>query len=723
MKVITQLVLVFVLFVSFCSNAMLTACAQDSSGQNPNVLELVGKLDSSSPRVVRMAIDQIAALGPKANTAIPALLRKVGDSDPMVGYEAQKALVAIGEEAAKAVIQSDEKGVISNYGLMLNDFGPSVVPLITDELQKTRNGEKQLSLLLALSMMGEKAKSALPVIRRMKASTGEDSPARALLSATEAMIENGEKGLKKLDEAGNVSKKASQKRLDELNKEFREEIDKAVTFTFDIDPPQAKSLMASWNNSLGVGMPTLNKMLVFGDIGDKVVACAIMYKFCQRDKANVEEVLPKIKPLCTDSSKPVRLIASVMANRIGDKTDYSETYIKAVVDLDGSTDVMLGLGGLIQTKKVVRDAEALAVLKSLLKSKSPQLSMGAAIILINSGAPDGAQDYAEGLLASSVLQTRMVGVALIAKIGPAAQSSVPKLRIVARDETNEDAKSFIETAISSLGEVQDDLLGYVEQAKNPVHVMRWGAFNKMEKMSSEKKRESVPYLLEFIKTGDEDTKGLALSTLCSYGADAEPAFKFLAKLLENSLANQNGTVQFLVANCMCKMGNAESAPLLLEVLKDGEASAQNAALLALMEMGSKAKAVVPGLLELAKNPKYRQNAFQALGEIKTLETADQQKAVAEFLGDEDGSTGYIAMKLLAAQDKGISIPIFQNAALSTNWPTVLNGFLGLYSIGKTDPDSAIQAFEQIKPKAQDEKSRTRIEKAIEELKDKKAKNG
>lgn len=692
---------------------------QKSSIQDPNVAELIGQLDNNNPDQVAKTIEKIASLGPKAEAAIPALLRKLGDRDFSVNYNAKKALIAMGEKAAKAVIQSNDKSVIGESAFLLKDFGPLVVPLVMDEVQKTRNSEKFMSLLLAISDMGEPAKAALPTIKRMKANAKDNLELEALLTAIETQIEQGRDGLDKLQQDSKKGLEASRKELDNIYQEFREDLDKAITFNFSLNPPQARTLMMEWNNSLDKGLPELEKMLVSEDMEKKALACAILSKFCERDEKNIEKALPKIKQLCSDPNKLIRLISSVMANKLGDKTDYSKQYIESLKDFDDPMELMCALGGLIQTKTCVTNEDSLVVLETVLEAKNKELSMSAAIVLLNSGVIKNVQEYAERLLLEPNSESRANGSALIAKIGPAAQSSISKMRRACELETNEDAKSFIRMAINSLGEAKDDLLGLVEQAKHTERIIRLSAFGKMEKMSSQKKRESIPYLLRFIKDGDEDTQALALSTLCSYGADAEPAFNALTKLLEYSLAKQDGTMQFLIAGTLGEIGKAESAPLLLEVIKDGEGEAANSALISLRKLGPKAKAIVSDLLKLAKDPKHRGEAFHVLDSIRILETDEQKKSLAEFLGEKGGTVSFSAMEILAAQSPEVSIPFFQEAVLSTNDDLNLSGFLGLYTVGKKNPAAAIEALEQAKLRAEDPKVKARIDRSIQELRVKK----
>jgi HEAT repeat protein len=290
-------------------------------------------------------------------------------------------------------------------------------------------------------------------------------------------------------------------------------------------------------------------------------------------------------------------------------------------------------------------------------------------------------------------------------------------------ETDKDKRSFIEMAISSLGEVQDDLQGLIEQTRNSERVIRLSAFRKMEDLSSPKKRESIPYLLRYIVTGDEDTKMLAIHTLCSYGEDAAPAFKSLVAMQEKALASQDTSTQFLVSKVLGDIGNAEAAPILWETFRDGDKSAAISAQISLSKLGRKAKAIVPDVLELAQNPKYRESALHILDSIAVLETEDQKKAVAGFLGEEAGMASFYARRILIAQGNEVSMPVFQEAVLSTNKTLSFSGFMGIYMVGQEDPALAIQALEQVKLKTTDQKMKQQIDKSIRELREGKPKKG
>jgi HEAT repeat protein len=713
------LVISVILALTFVGCTRKADQPQVSAVQKQNIAQLIGQLDGENLELVVEAIDQIAAIGPSAEAAIPALLRKLQDRDFSVSYRAQEALVAIGENAAKAIIQSNDKAVISEYCLILDKFEPSaVVRLVIEEIPKTKNPEKFMFLLMAISDMGEPAKAALPLIKGMRAKN--TNPAmEALLSLIQTQIEEGREGVDKLQERSKAGMESSQKRIDEINREFRETVDQAISFNISLNPPEARVLMRKWGNSLGEGMPALEIMLASEDVNDRLLACAILMKFCEQDKNNIPNALPKIKHLCLDEESIVSLLASVIANKFGDKTDYSEQYINVLKAFDDGMSMVFALGGLNGMKAIITDEECITILKTLLEAKTKELSLGAALLLINSGFTQEVQKYAEGLMSDPISsEMRFNGVALIVKIGPAAQSSIPKMRWAYDMEDNEDKRAFIRMAISSLGEAKDDLDGLIEQTNNPERIMRLDAFSKMEKMSSQKKKESIPFLLNSIRDGNEDLQMLALSTLCSYGVDAEPALNSLIKLLEYAIANEKATMQFYIVGVLGEIGGEEAIKALFEAFRDCEEEAARSAMLALINFGPKAKAIVPGLLELAKDPKHREDSLRVLDSINILETAEQCKAVAGFLSESRGSSGFMAMRVLVAQGKEVCVPLFQDAVLSTNSTASMNGFSGIFMVGEEDSDFAIQALEQLKLKTSDPKVKKRIDRTIEEIKEK-----
>lgn len=688
--------------------------------KDPNILELIGQLDSDNSKQIGEAIKKLEALGQKAELAIPALMRRLGDRDVLVRLAAERALVAIGPKAAKAMVQSNDKSIIAEYPLMLSKFGPSVVvPIIAEELPSVRNSEKFMNLLLTLGMMGESAKEALPTVRKLKSVARANPQLEAFLSIIETQILEGREGLENIAKQNDRKLAESKKRLEDLRRDFLENVDQAIAFKFSLNPPGTDALLEKVSTDLEGNLPEVEMLLASDDFEKRIVAGTALFKLCERDKKIASKVLPKIKRLCSDEKEIISLIASLMVNRLGDKTDYTARYVKTLKDFNGLTEVLIAMGGLIETKARVTDMEAQSALRTVLQAnKDETLSLSAAVVLVNSGVTEEAQKYAERLLSQPNSQARINGAALIAKIGAPARSSIDAMRSAEKLEHNGEVKDFIGLAISSLGEVEDDLQGLIAQAKRPERVMAFSAFQKMEKMSPKKKRESIPYLVDFIRNGSEDLQDMAIMTLCSYGEDAEPASSLLIKLLESGLAKQNASTQFRVVTCMGKIGKSEFAPLLFEVLVNGESGAANSAKIAISDMGSKAKVIVPDLLERAKNPKYREEALAAINSIGILETAEHRKQVAGFLGDQGPMTSFYAAQTIAAQGVEVSIPIFEEAVLSIEKDMVDGGFTGLHIVAKTDPVAAVQSLERLKTRTNDPNLVKDLGKSIEQLKKK-----
>ena len=136
-----------------------------------------------------------------------------------------------------------------------------------------------------------------------------------------------------------------------------------------------------------------------------------------------------------------------------------------------------------------------------------------------------------------------------------------------------------------------------------------------------------------------------------------------------------------------------------------------------MKLGPKAKAIVSDLLKLAKDPKYTEETLSLLDEIGVLETDDQRKAMAGFLGNTKGINSYHAQRVIVAQGKEVSIPIFKEALLDADENVRQGGIMGLYMVGDKNKAEAIDALNEVMAQTKDPKWIKHIDKAIRELKE------
>jgi HEAT repeat protein len=699
---------------------VLTQCDQPAkakSASTPNA-ELIGQLSSSDPEVVSAAAKKISELGPKAEDAIPALLKKLGSNNAIVDIYTGQALVAIGEKAARAMLDSNDKNVIDQYSLVLSKFD-NVALIIGDEMLRSKNNDKVFNLLLTLSIMGEKAKPALPAIGKMKSRANGNPAFLALLETIETTMNEGVGGLERLE-------KESKQRLDGIKderaenfKDFRKVVDKALVFNFNLNPPATAALMAK-HPKMESAMPEINRLLVSESMEDRVVACATLWNYCIKDAKNTTAALPKIKQLCSEQLEKeelVRLLSSVAVLKLGDQTDYSPRYIKALKDCDDLMEVLCGLAGLVELKTNIDDQNCLASLAAFMASEKPEVSSGAALVLLNSEMYDLVKPYAEGLLSSPTPVVRFASVAMLVKIGSKSKTAIPALRQMMALEKDPQAKSFIDMAIRSINESQ----GAKEESSlegDSSRLAQAGELLKMRSLSPAEKKKAIPSLLAMISGNDKDLGALAMSTLCSFDALAEPASDDLIRLLKKAIVEKDDDVQFLIAGVLGEINKPEFAPTLLSVLKDGDSRTSLSAYLALQKLGSNAKSIVPDLLKLAKMPNHRDNALTIIESVGAIDNT-QLEAVTAFLADQNGMATYHAQKIIVAQGTKVALPIFEAALTGKDLAMASGGFSGMILLGRVDPTAVTSSLDKVKFKIANKALVGNVQDLIKELRAKK----
>ena len=692
----------------------LTQCrhkekAVTAPSSTPNA-ELIGQLGSDNPEVVIAAAKKTIELGPKAEDAIPILLERLGKTSTSLDMYIGDALVAIGDKAGRAMIASNDKNVIDAYSLVLSKFD-NVAELIGYEMLKSDDSDKVHNLLLTLTIMGKKAAPAMPSIEKMR-SWAANNPAR------EAMLDFIEDAINGGSDVRQARKQAAQNmRPDKATilRDFRKTVDELIVLNFTLNPPTTVTIMGKWAK-MEDAMEDIGRLMTSESSDDRVVACATFWNYGKKDAKNIPSALAEVKHLCSDEKEVVRLVASYVAMKLGDKTDYSPRYIQALSDYDDVLGVIVSFAGLLELKTVVEDEDCLTALIACLSSKTKEISTSAALVLINSGMPNLVQSHAEKLLSSPVANDRLAGVAMLVKIGDKAQSSLPILRRMSALETMPEIKTFVGLAIESIGENQsiaDETLGDLDDSSG---MSQTSALLRMKDMSSADKRKSVPRLLEMVNGGG-DIAGLALSTLCSFGADAEAASDDLVRLLKKAIAEKDDDSQFVIAGALGEIGKPEFAPLLFTVLRDGTSHPALSADLALQKLGPEAKAITKDLLGLTKVLNRRDTALGLVEAIGKVEEADL-KTVAAFLGEKDGMASYHAINIIVAQGTKVGIPIFQEAIFDANKDRRLAGLTGMMLLGRKEPAVIATALEKIGLKVTDKGLKTEIVEIIKDLREK-----
>lgn len=153
--------------------AALTSFGPDAAMAAPQLIRL---LQEEKDLWIRLhAVWVLAAIGPKAEKAIPALKKTLdaGGENSVLAVEAARALGSIGKTALPALIEAMRKKdpfIRRRAAAGLADLGPDAkdaVPVLVDALGDTEDGWVPRVACWALRNIGPAAKNALPRLREL----------------------------------------------------------------------------------------------------------------------------------------------------------------------------------------------------------------------------------------------------------------------------------------------------------------------------------------------------------------------------------------------------------------------------------------------------------------------------------------------------------------------------------------------------------------------------
>ena len=128
----------------------------------------------------------------------------------------------------------------------------------------------------------------------------------------------------------------------------------------------------------------------------------------------------------------------------------------------------------------------------------------------------------------------------------------------------------------------------------------------------------------------------------------------------------------------------------------------------------KAKAIIPGLVEMAKNPELSRDALSVLRDVGLLETEEQANTLAELLESESEEIAVDAWLALTEAGKKVAVPAFIQKLNSPKKLAQLLAAGGLGETGKGD-SRVVPALKSALEKEKDERVIQEINSALEKL--------
>jgi HEAT repeat protein len=213
------------------------------------------------------------------------------------------------------------------------------------------------------------------------------------------------------------------------------------------------------------------------------------------------------------------------------------------------------------------------------------------------------------------------------------------LNAAIRKEDDAGIKPFMELALFCIGDADDDMDTIFYNIGNKTGPAKYIEFKKLVRLNSSERRKAATVLARMLEAGEENDRDMILMTLGDFGKDAEPASNAICKLLKESIERgYPDEEQYPIVSALTNIGNADSAPLLVEVLKKGNKNCSNAAYLALKNTGPDLRVVFTELVEIAKlgsrNSDISRDAIFLIGDIGKL-NEKEASVLAELLESDD----------------------------------------------------------------------------------------
>jgi HEAT repeat protein len=317
---------------------------------------------------------------------------------------------------------------------------------------------------------------------------------------------------------------------------------------------------------------------------------------------SIADVGPAAVPALIDATKDrddgVRYEAVRGLGRIGIGKD---EVVRRLSELQSDGDMSVRVEAAFGLWRIARSRSAISVLARCLGGPNEFARMGAADHLGEIG-PEASEAVSALIRAledpSAAVRNR--SAAALGKIGPAARDAVPVLvRSVVRTKPSPVSRSFVTKAIVKIG------------------------------------GPAVPELIRLLRDQDESARSFAAESLGMIGPAARKAVPALVPMI----GDPRMVMRLVAAAAMWRIDRDERGiPILLEVLRVGDANDQLFAMTILAEVGPAGKDAVPSLIDiLTQGDRSRrpQAAAETLGRIGA-EAEAAVPALEAALKDPDG---------------------------------------------------------------------------------------
>ncbi len=544
-----------------------------------SIAELVEQLKQDDYLTRCQAADSLAALGPGAEPAIPALIDALGNGN-QVQWKASRVLLVIGPPSVPALVAADK--------------GHS-------------NPEVRSQAFCVLGLMGREAQAALPVLQ---ASLGRKTDRVVAVYR-----------LRQIDPEGAFY-------LPTLVPGTKQPIPTLIDSLRDPDAIQ-QALAADVLSKIGPvakqAIPALLELLKHKDAGVRAVAATALGSMGPEAESAIKPLLralqdgnwfvrrqsaaalPRIAPrnrevalalarLLTDSTDNARRSAAEALERMGPGAEAAVRALsEALQDSTAGNAAATALGKI--------GPAARAAVPALIQAMKDADAQYAVIVALGRIGPD-AQAAIPALIKAIEDKGELVppaAVESLARIGPAA---IPPLTAVLREGQPAVRMRAAET-LGRIGSAAKAALPALSEALQDANAsVRVEAAQALWRIS--RRTESLlPVLLEALKSDRQaaERAGNALVAIWALGAMEAEAELAVPNLIA-ALGDEDAVVRMLVASVLGQIGpGARSAVLALKrALADAKADVRATAAFALGQIGPEARPAVPALVNLLADP-------------------------------------------------------------------------------------------------------------------------